>query len=339
MIRGRPRVVLTHRVHEQVLDSLAPHCELVANQTPDTLPPAEIIRRAATADAMMAFMPDKVDAAFLDACPRLKMIAAALKGYDNFDVAACSARGVLLSVVPDLLTVPTAELAVGLLIGLTRKIKAADDWVRSGQFRGWRPEFYGLGIAGSIIGIVGMGAIGRAVAERLRGWGATLIYTDRARLTQADEDRLELDWRELNELLGEADVVVLALPLTAATLHSINSARLALMKHGSFLVNPCRGSVVDEAAVLEALQSGRLGGYAADVFELEDWARDDRPIEIAPRLRAHANTLFTAHIGSAVQKVRLAIELRAANNIRQYLCGETPTDAVNEVAPVRKVAC
>jgi phosphonate dehydrogenase len=111
------------------------------------------------------------------------------------------------------------------------------------------------------------------------------------------------------------------------------------MKRGSFLINPCRGSVVDEAAVLDALQSGRLGGYAADVFELEDWAREDRPTEIAPGLRSHANTLFTAHIGSAVQKVRLAIELRAAGNIRQYLCGEKPTDAVNEIAPARKVAC
>jgi phosphonate dehydrogenase len=322
-----------------VLDSLAPHCELVTNQTPDTLPSDEIVRRAATADAMMAFMPDNVDAPFLDACPRLKMIAAALKGYDNFDAAACAARGVWLSVVPDLLTVPTAELAVGLLIGLTRKIRAADDWVRSGQFRGWRPEFYGLGVCGSTIGILGMGAIGRAVAERLRGWGAKLIYTDRARLAQTDETKLAAGWCELNELLAQSDIIVLALPLTTGTLHTINSARPAVMKRGSFLINPCRGSVVDEAAVLDALQSGRLGGYAADVFELEDWAREDRPTEIAPGLRSHANTLFTAHIGSAVQKVRLAIELRAAGNIRQYLCGEKPTDAVNEIAPARKVAC
>jgi phosphonate dehydrogenase len=105
------------------------------------------------------------------------------------------------------------------------------------------------------------------------------------------------------------------------------------------LINPCRGSVVDEAAVLEALQAGRLAGYAADVFELEDWARSDRPVEIAAELRAHANTLFTAHIGSAVQKVRLAIELRAAENIRQVLCGQRPVDAVNDIAPARKVAC
>ena len=155
-------MVLTHRVHEQVLETLAPYCELVANQTPETLPPAEVMRRCATADAVMAFMPDAVDSAFLDQCPHLKIIAAALKGFDNFDLAACTARGVWLTIVPDLLTVPTAELTMGLLIGLTRKIRAADHWVRSGQFRGWRPEFYGLGVAGSTIGIVGMGTIGRS---------------------------------------------------------------------------------------------------------------------------------------------------------------------------------
>ena len=112
-----------------------------------------------------------------------------------------------------------------------------------------------------------------------------------------------------------------------------------MMQPGSFLINPCRGSVVDEAAVLGALEADRLGGYAADVFEMEDWAREDRPSEIAPALLSHANTLFTAHIGSAVQKVRLAIELRAAENIRQVLTGERPHDAVNDIDPAREAAC
>jgi phosphonate dehydrogenase len=339
MIHGRSRVVLTHRVHEQVLEALAPFGELVANQTPETLPPAEVVRRCAGADAVMAFMPDAVDRAFLDQCPRLKIIAAALKGFDNFDVSACSARGVWLTIVPDLLTDPTAELAIGLLIGLTRKIRAADHWVRSGQFRGWRPEFYGLGVAGSTIGILGMGAIGQAIAERLRGWGADVIYTDQSRLAGHDEERLALGWRARDRLLGEADIVVLALPLTPTTFHMLHCARLARIKPGSFLINPCRGSVVDEAAVLEALQSGRLAGYAADVFEAEDWVRPDRPLEIAAGLRTHANTLFTAHIGSAVQKVRLAIEMRAAHNISQALSGARPVDAVNDIAAARKAAC
>jgi phosphonate dehydrogenase len=333
------RVVLTHRVHDEVLESLARYCEPVPNQTPDTLPRSEILRRASSAHGIMAFMPDRIDTEFLAACPHLRIVAAALKGYDNFDAAACTAHGVWLTVVPDLLTVPTAELTVGLLIGLTRKISAADAWVRSGEFHGWRPEFYGLGIADSTIGIVGMGAIGRAVADRLRGWGCTILYTDRTPIARADEARLGATWCHLDKLLCESDIVVLALPLTAETLHTINPTRLMAMKAGSFLVNPCRGSVVDEAAILTALQSGHLGGYAADVFELEDWAREHRPRAIAPALLSHPNTLFTAHIGSAVQKVRLAIERRAAESIRQVLSGETPEDAVNDIASTGAAAC
>lgn len=332
-------VVLTHKVHDEVLEFLAPCGELIVNQTPETLPQEEVLRRAATADAIMTFMPDKVDEAFLTACPRLKIVAAALKGFDNFDVAACTAQGVWLTVVPDLLTVPTAELSIGLTIGVTRKIREGDGWVRSGNFAGWRPEFYGLGIAGSTIGIVGAGAIGRAVAERLRGWGAHVIYTDRARIAADEEKRLDITWCELEKLLCDADITILALPLTAETRHLINAARLKLMKPGSFLINPCRGSVVDEIAVLDALKAGHLGGYAADVFEMEDWARADRPTEISPALLSQPNTLFTAHMGSAVQKVRLAIELRAAANIRQVLLGQQPDDAVNNVALAREAAC
>lgn len=233
---------------------------------------------------------------------------------------------------------PTAELTVGLTIGLSRQISAADTWVRSGGFEGWRPSFYGLGIADSTIGIAGMGAIGRALTERLNGWGATLCYTDRARLTAADEARLGIHWRSLEALLREADIVIMALPLTTETLHTVNVQRLTLMKPGAFLINPCRGSVVDEAAVLMALQSGRLGGYAADVFEMEDWAREDRPRRIDPTLLRHPNTLFTAHIGSAVRKVRLAIERRAAENILQALSGRSPQDAVNVIRP-KEAAC
>lgn len=326
----KPRVVLTHRVHQEVLDFLGSSCEIVANQTPDTLPWNEIRRRASTADAMMAFMPDRVDAEFLAACPKLRIIGAALKGFDNFDVDACTARGVWLSFVPDLLTVPTAELAVGLTIGLTRKLLQADSKVRSGAFQGWQPELYGLGIAGSEIGILGMGAIGKAIAERLAGWGATIRYTDRQRLVAAEESKLGILWSDADCILSSSDVVILALPLTPETRHRMNDRAIATMRPGAFLVNPCRGSVVDEAAVLSALQTGHLGGYAADVFEMEDWAREDRPRSIAPALLSHPNTMFSPHIGSAVQKVRLAIEMRAAENILQALAGKRPMDAAND---------
>jgi phosphonate dehydrogenase len=335
----KPRVVLTHRVHPEVLADLSPHCEVLANETPETLERSELMRRMRDADAMMAFMPDWIDAGFLAACPRLKVIGAALKGSDNFDVDACTARGVWLTRVPDLLTEPTAELAIALALGVARRVRAADAWVRSGRYGGWRPELYGLGIAGSTLGIVGLGAIGRALAARLRGWGARLLYTERALLLPSEEQALGVQRASLAELLAQADLVFLALPLTAETLHTIGPSELAQMKRGAFLVNPCRGSVVNEAAVLEALQRGQLGGYAADVFEMEDWSRADRPRRIDPALLEHNDTLFTAHIGSAVGKVRLEIERRAARNILQALAGEVPEDAINDPRQARGRAC
>lgn len=335
----KPRVVITHRVHDSILASLEPHCELITNQSATTLPADSVKARAATADAMMAFMPDRVSEQFLLACPNLKVIGAALKGYDNFDVEACNRHGVWLTFVPDLLTVPTAELTIGLTIGLVRQIRAADTFVRSGDFQGWQPRFYGLGIEGSTVGIVGMGAIGKAIAARFQCWGARLLYSQPDALPAPEEEALGLSRSDLQDLLANSDIVILALALNEQTLHTMNHKRLRQMKRGAFLVNPCRGSVVDEAAVLHSLISGHLGGYAADVFEMEDWAREARPKRIDPALLAHPNTLFTAHTGSAVSNVRLAIEQRAASNILQALNGEQPHDAVNSPVTPKGTAC
>lgn len=333
----KPTVVVTHKIHQSTQQLLAPHCELILNQTVETLPRSEIIERARNAQAIMAFMPDRVDEAFLDQCAGLRVIGAALKGFDNFDVDACTRKGVWLSFVPDLLTVPTAELAVGLTISVMRNVSQAHAWVRSGNYQGWRPEFYGGGIDGAKVAIYGMGAIGRAVACRLTGWGANLLYTDQKRLPATQEQDLGVQWRDAEALLREADVLVLALALNADTLHVLNEARIACMKQGAYLVNPCRGSIVDERAVLAALKSGRLAGYAADVFEMEDWARTDRPRCIDPELLAHPNTVLTAHIGSAVHHVREAIEHCAAHNILQALSGQTPANAINNVVTDQSV--
>lgn len=320
----KPRIVLTHRVHGDILARLQEQCDVIANQSDATLPRDEILRRCADAEGMMAFMPDRVDAEFLQQCPKLRIVSAALKGYDNFDVDACARQGVYLTFVPDLLTIPTAELAIGMTIALTRHIRSADRFVRSGEFAGWSPQFYGLGIDGSTIGLLGFGAIGRAMAQRLSGWNCRLLCSDRA--MPANIENANVAPTDMSTLLRESDIVILGLPLTPDTLHCINASRLALMQPHAFLVNPCRGSVVDEQAVLQALQQGRLAGYAADVFEMEDWAREDRPHRIDPALLAHPNTLFTAHIGSAVARVRHAIEQRAADNLLQALAGEVPQD-------------
>jgi phosphonate dehydrogenase len=329
-MREKPRLVITHWVHPEVIDFLNQEGRVIPNDTRETLPRQEIIRRCQGAQGLMVFMPDSLDEAFLDACPDLKIVAAALKGYDNFDVAACTRRGVWFTIVPDLLSVPTAELALGLLLGLTRHILAGDRFIRTGKFSGWRPELYGAGLTGGTLGIVGLGGLGQALAQRLLGFDLKVIYTDPRPLPGDEERVLRLTRVGLTELLANSDFVVLAVPLNSATFHLINAETLKTMKPGSFLINPCRGSVVDESAVAEALARGHLQGYAADVFEMEDWARPDRPGGIPPALLENTGqTLFTPHLGSAVEEVRREIALEAAINLLQVFRGEKPRGAVN----------
>jgi phosphonate dehydrogenase len=328
----RHRIVITHWVHDEVIRLLEGSCEVILNESRESLPRDEILRRTRDAHGIMVFMPDRIDDDFLNACPNLKIVAGALKGYDNIDVASCARRSVWFTVVPDLLTVPTAELAVGLLIGLTRKMLDGDRFVRTGQFKGWRPELYGTGLAGRCSGIVGMGAVGQAIAKRLASFDMVLLYADRVRLPVEKEKALGLSRVPLEELLTRSDFVLLSAPLAPDTFHLINDQSLAQIKSGSFVVNVSRGSVVDERAVASALASGSLAGYAADVFELEDWARNDRPTVISQQLLdSKSATLFTPHLGSAVDDVRREIALEAARCILQVFEGEKPDTAVNQL--------
>ena len=329
---SRFRVVIGQPVFPETVALLQDAVEVVCPAGPDALAPAELERELLAADAWIAFMPDRADAARLERCPRLQVIAGALKGYDNFDVEACTAREVWFSIVPDLLTIPTAELAVALMIGLGRRMLEADRWARSGAFRGWEARFYGVGLDGARVGFVGMGAIGQAMAERLRPFGVEQRYSDPRPLPPELEQRLGVARTPaLPELLAWADYIVLAAPLTPQTLHLVDAAALAHVRPTTLLINPSRGSLVDEAAVADALEAGRLGGFAADVFEFEDWARSDRPRTIYPRLLERPDTLFTPHLGSAVAQVRRAIEHRAALNVLDVASGRPPRDAINRI--------
>jgi phosphonate dehydrogenase len=326
----RPKVVVTNWVHDEVLDFLGTRFSVDANRGREPWPEWDLRNRASDAEALMAFMPDRVDADFLDACPSLKIVAGALKGYDNFDADACAERGIWLTVVPDLLTEPTAELAVGLTIAAARNMLAGDRYVRDGDFEGWRPRFYGRGLAGSTVGIVGMGAVGCAIAERLRGFRARVMYWDAKRLPVAREKALAAEHVPFDALLGRSNFIILALPLTAATTHLIGRDALKKVRPGTYLVNPARGSLVHEEAVADAIECGRLAGYAADVYEMEDWARGGRPPAVSFRLRQYQDrTVFTPHLGSAVDSVRFDIAMAAAESIVDCFEGRTPQGAVN----------
>jgi phosphonate dehydrogenase len=314
-----PKIVVTQPVHAEVLQTLQAAGEVVMNPGPEPWSDAERQRHLVDAEAMMAFMTDRVDQDTLLNAPRLRTIACALKGYDNFDLAACAAAGVSVSFVPDLLTEPTAELAVGLAIAAARHVLPGDAVVRTG-YAGWRPTLYGTGLHGSVVAVVGLGAVGRAIVDRLSGFGcAEMLGVD----PQHEDPRVQRVG--LDEALARADYILLATPLTPASHHLIDDAALARVRPGLILVNIGRGSVVDEAAVSRALHSGHLGAYAADVYEMEDWLLPARPRAVHPGLIGHARTVLTPHLGSAVQRVRLAIELRAADNMIRALRGEALT--------------
>lgn len=321
----RPTVVITHWVDPKVVAALASSCRVVINETRATLPREEVLRRAGGAEAVMAFMPDVIDEDFLARCPRLRIVAGAFKGHDNIDLGACERRGVCVTTVNDLLTVPTAELAIGLLLALSRNIVEGDRHVRAGAFGGWQPRLYGSGLHAGTVGLVGMGAVGRAVADRLAAFGARVVYSDPAPLSA----RSRIVRLELSELLRTSDFVVVTAPLLPGTRHLIDGSALGQMKQGAYLVNVGRGSVVDEEGVNAALASGRLRGYAADVFEFEDMALGDRPSGIhAGLLSRRRSTVLTPHLGSAVEAARRAIELEAAASILEALRGEPPSAAV-----------
>ena len=327
------KIVVTARTFDSTLQLLtSPQTNVLHNPHAAPWSRDELVHHAADAHALVCFMTDSVDAQLLDACPQLQMVACALKGFDNFDTEECARRGVAVTAVPDLLTAPTAELAIALGLGLGRHVRAGDDLVRRGDFHGWRPQLYGTGIAGSTIGIFGAGAVGLAVASCLRGFApAKILYHDTQPLPLETERHLGLTaaTEGLEQLLAESDLVFICTPLSAQTRHAISRDTLGAARRGVLLVNISRGSCVCEAAVADGLESGALGGYAADVFEFEDWAWAGRPAGIEPRLRKHPNTLFTPHLGSAVESARREIERAAATEVVRWLDGTPLLHRVN----------
>ncbi len=334
-------VLVTNAVDPAVLARLQPHCRVVANAEPRPWTRPELLTCAREATGILAFMTDCIDDAFLSACPKLRIVACALKGYDNFDVDAFTRRGVWLTTVPHLLSIPTAELTIGLMLAAARNVVVGDRFVRSGAFRGWRPTHSGFLIAGCTVGIVGMGALGRAIAERLAGFGVRAVYCDPHALDAAAERELRVARVSFDDLLSTSDIVILAVPLSPGTTHLIDAAALARIKRGAVLVNTARGSLVDEAAVAAALEDGTLAAYAADVFEMEDWARPERPRSISARLIDSPKTVLTPHLGSAIPSVRREIEMQAADSIVQFLQGvRPPPGAVNRPSRVSdRVPC
>jgi phosphonate dehydrogenase len=324
-----PKIVITNRVHEDVVNLLRTKCRVTMNSNLEPWSCQELTEQSRDATAMIAFMTDCIEPDFLAQCPNLRIIASVLKGFDNFDLDACTRKGVWLTVVSDHLTAPTAELTIGLMIAMSRHIVQGDAYVRR-DYPGWRPIFYGHGLENSTVGILGMGAIGQAVARRLRAFDCRILYFDERPISPRQAASLGVRFSFFNELLRSTDFLVITLPLTERSKHLINRDAITEMKTGSYLINPARGSIVDEHAVAEAITTGKLAGYAADVFEMEDWARKDRPSSIpAPLLADRDHTILTPHLGSADWRARYAAEMQMAHSIIDYIAGRVPRGALN----------
>jgi lactate dehydrogenase-like 2-hydroxyacid dehydrogenase len=286
-------------------------------------PTAEELRRDAVgAAAIVCTLTERIDAAVLDAAgPRLRLVANVAVGYDNVDVAAARERGVVVTNTPGVLDDATADLAFGLLLATTRRIAEGDRLVRSGQPWVWGPTMMtGLDIsAGVTLGIVGYGRIGRAMARRARGFGMRLLATP-TRSEPSDEDAAGVTFLALPDLLADADVVTLHVPLTPETHHLVDDGALGRMRPTAVLVNTARGGIVDTDALVRALQEGRLGGAGLDVYEGEP--------DVDPRLRALDRVVLTPHLGSAGDRTRSAMCLLAVRNVAEVLAGRPPVTPV-----------
>lgn len=309
------RVFVTWPLPPPTAARLAGACELVMNVHEELLSRAELLRGAAGAFGLMTILRDHVDAAVLEATG-VRIVANWAVGFDNVDVAAARARRVWVTNTPDVLTETTADLAFALIFAVSRRVAEGDRLVRRGEFRGWHPGLLlGREVHGKTLGVVGLGRIGRAVARRARAFGMRVLYHG------GRPEDIHCEPRSLADLLAEADLVSLHVPLTAETLGLIGAAELGRMKRGAFLINTARGDIVDHDALITALTSGHLGGAGLDVFP----GTPERPDS---RLFALDNVVLTPHIGSATRETRLAMAERAVDNLLVALAGKAPPDLV-----------
>ncbi len=273
------------------------------------------------AEAAICTLTDRVDASMLAESTRLKILANYAVGYNNIDLAAATARGIVVTNTPDVLTDSTADLTWALILAVARRVAEGDAYVRSGAWSGWAPtQMLGTDVSGKVLGIVGMGRIGQAVAQRAAGFNLRICYTSR---TPHEPGRLSSQWEQLPlpDLLKASDFVSLHVPLTPATHHLIGAPQLALMKPTAFLINTSRGPVVEEAALVDALLQRRLAGAGLDVFEQE-------PV-FHPSLRELRQVVLLPHLGSATLATRVRMGMICLNNIAAVFAGRPASNQVN----------
>ena len=310
---ARPPILVARAVFPEVIASLREHFEVETNDADEIWAPAEFIERLKGKVGVLTAGSERIDAALLAACPDLRIVSNLSVGYNNFDVPAMTAAGVLATNAPDVLTETTADFGLALLLATARRLTESEHFLRAGQWKKWGLDlFAGADVHGTTLGILGMGRIGQAIAKRAaHGFDMPVIYHNRSRLDAATEARLNARYVSKTELLQQADHLMLVLPYSAESHHTIGAAEIALMKPSATLINLARGGIVDENALVAALREQRIAAAGLDVFEGEP--------QFNPELLTVPNVVLTPHIASATLRTRRAMAQLAADNLIAYL--------------------
>jgi glyoxylate reductase len=315
-------ILVTGNLPEDLLAPISQVHTLSVHRHDHPMAYADIASAIGDKDGLLCMITDRVDRHLLDKAPRLKVIANFGVGYNNIDVAEASKRHIMVTNTPDVLTDATADLTFALILSVGRRVVHGDRHTRQGKFRYWAPfHFLGAEITGKTLGIIGMGRIGAAVAKRAAGFDMPVRYHNRRRLPSETERALGVDYADMETLLSRADFVSLHVPLTQGTRHLIGADQLAMMKPEAFLINTARGPVVDELALLSALQNKVIAGAGLDVYENEP--------TLTAGLTALENVVLLPHMGSATEETRRAMGAIAVENIAAGLEGRQPPHCVN----------
>ena len=322
---AHPRVAVTRELPDAVMDRLEALFDTSNNRDDHAMDRDALAAAMADCDVLVPTVTDSIDAALIDGSgPRLKLIANFGAGVNHIDLPAARRRGIIVTNTPGVLTEDTADMTMALILSVPRRLAEGEKLVRSGTWNGWSPGgMLGHRIGGKTLGIVGMGRIGQAVALRARAFGLSIRYHNRHRLPAVLEAQLAATWHErLDDLLAAADIVTIHTPLNRESADLIDRRRIALMRPHVYLVNASRGGIVDEDALIDALEGEKLAGAGLDV-----WAHEPR---IDPRLLALPNVVMTPHMGSATYEGRVASGERVIQNIRMWADGHRPPDQVLE---------
>ncbi|WP_409228177.1 2-hydroxyacid dehydrogenase family protein [Gudongella sp. SC589] len=315
------KIFITGMIPEIAYSKLSESYDVTMNRGEKPLSKDQIVEGIKDKDALLCILSDRIDREIMESNPNLEIIANYGAGFDNIDLMAARENSILVTNTPLVSTVSTAELTFALMLGITRRISEGERLMRSGGFQGWAPMFHlGTQLEGKKLGIIGMGNIGKKVARIAKGFQMEVVYHNRSRMSEFEEKEYSVQYRSLEDLLGESDIVTLHLSYHKSLHHYIGDREIGMMKDSAYLINAARGPLVDEKTLLKALVDKRIAGAALDVFELEP--------EVTEGLEKLDNVLITPHIGNATIEARTSMAQVASENIIDALEGKVPKNIV-----------